>query len=56
MIHKMVRQHDTCVFSKTFKQQFAAILMKKKLFWGVNWWEKDTLVVDSANYDMVWSL
>ena len=26
------RQHDTCVFSKTFKWRFAAILMKMKLF------------------------
>ena len=51
------RQHDTCVFSETFKRRFAAILMKKKLFWGVNRWEKeDALVVDSADYDMVQSL
>ena len=42
----------TRVFSKTFKWRFAAILMKKKLFWGVNRWEKDTLVVDSADYDI----
>ena len=58
MIHKMERQRGnmTCVFSKTFKQWFAAILMKKKLFWGVNRYEKDALVVDSADYDMVQSL
>ena len=58
MIHKMARQHNnmTRVFSETFKQRFAAILIKKKLFWGANRWEKDALVVDSADYDMVWSL
>ena len=58
MIQKMARQRSniTRIFSETFKQQFAAILMKKKLFWGVNRWEKDTLVVDSADYDMVQSL
>ena len=58
MIHKMARQRSnmTSVFSKTFKRWFAAILMKKRLFWGVNRWEKDALVVDSADYDMVWSL
>ena len=57
MIHKMVRQHGnmTCVLSETFKRGFAIILMKKKLFWGVNRWEKDALVVDSADYDMVQS-
>ena len=41
MIHKMARQYDT--FSETFKRRFAATLMKKKLFWGVNRWEKDAL-------------
>ena len=56
MIYKMARQHDTCVFSETFKRWFAAILMKKKLFWEVNRWEKDALVVDTAGYDMVQSL
>ena len=58
MIYKMARQRGnmTRVFSETFKQQFATILMKKKLFWGVNRWEKDALVVDSADYDMVRSL
>ena len=58
MIHRMVQQRGnmTRVFSKTFKRRFAAILMKKKLFWGVNRWEKDALVVDSADYDMVQSL
>ena len=58
MIHKMAQQRGnmTRVFSKTFKRRFAAIVMKKKLFWGVNRWEKDALVVDSADYDMVWSL
>ena len=50
------RRNITHVFSETFKQRFAAILMKKKLFWGVNRWEKDALVVDSADYDMVRSL
>ena len=57
MIYKMAWQggNMTCVFSETFKQWFAAILMKKKLFWKVNRWEKDALVVDSADYDMVWS-
>ena len=44
------------VFSETFKQRFAAILMKKKLFWEINRWEKDALVVDSADYDMIQSL
>ena len=43
-------------FPKLFKWRFATILMKKKLFWGVNRWEKDALVVDSADYDMVRSL
>ena len=58
MIHKMARQRGnmTRVFSETSKRWFAAILMKKKLFWGVNRWEKDALVVDSADYDMVQSL
>ena len=58
MIHKMAGQRGnmTRVFSETFKRRFAAILMKKKLFWGVNKWEKDALVVDSADYDMVRSL
>ena len=58
MIHKMTRQRGnmTRVFSETFKHQFAAILMKKKLFWGVNRWEKDAQVIDSADYDMVRSL
>ena len=46
----MTRQHDTCVFSKTFKRRFAAILVKKKL------WEKDALVEDSVDNDMVRSL
>ena len=57
MIHKMARQRGnmTHVFSETFKR-FAATEMKKKLFWGVNRWEKDALVVDSADYDMVRSL
>ena len=50
-----MQQHDTCI-SETFKRRFAAIFMKKKLFWGVNRWEKNALVVDSADYDMVWSL
>ena len=53
MIHKMPRQHDTCVFSETFKWRFATIFMKKKLFLGINSWEKDAPVVDSADYDMV---
>ena len=54
----MARQRGnmTRVFSETFKRQFAATLMIKKLFWGFNRWEKDALVVDSADYDMVWSL
>ena len=58
MIHKMARQRGnmTHVFFETFKRRFAAILMKKKLFWGVNRWEEDALVVDSADYDMIWSL
>ena len=58
MIHKMARQNGnmTHVFSETFKQRFASILMQKKLFWGVNRWEKDVLAVDSADYDMVRSL
>ena len=61
MIHKMARQRGnmTRVFSETFKWWFAAILMKnekKNLFWGVNRWEKDAPVVDSADYDMVLSL
>ena len=60
MIHKMAQQHAnmTHVFSETFtcKRQFAAILMKKKLIRGVNRWEKDALVIDSAGYDMVRSL
>ena len=30
--------------------------MEKKLFWGVNRWEKDAEVIDSADYDMVQSL
>ena len=54
MMHNMVQQHDTC--SETLNGRFAAILMKKKLFLGVNRWEKDALVVDSADYDMVRSL
>ena len=55
MIHKMARQHGnmTRVFSETFKRQFAAILMKKKLFCGVNRWEKDAVVIDSADYDII---
>ena len=58
MIHKMAQQpgNMTRVFSETFKQWFAAILMKKKLFWEVNRREKDALDVDSADYDMVRSL
>ena len=58
MIHKMAQKrcNMTRVFSETFKRRFAAILVKKKLFWGVNRWEKDALVVDSADYDMVQSL
>ena len=54
----MARQSGnmTRVFSETFKRRFAAIVMKKKLFWGVNRWEKDALVLDSADYDIVWSL
>ena len=32
------------------------MLMKKKLFWGVNRWEKYALVADSSDYDMVRSL
>ena len=59
MIHKMAWQRGNMthvLFSETFKRQFAAILMKKKLFWEVNRWEKDALVVDSADYDMVRSL
>ena len=55
MVHKMARQHDT-VFSETFERRFVPILMKKKLFLGVNRWEKNALVVGSADYDMVWSL
>ena len=51
MIHKVAQQPYICVVSETFKRWFAAILMKKKLFWGVNRWEKDALVVDSADYD-----
>ena len=57
MIHKMARQHDTCVFSEILSvdlPQFS--LMKKKLFWGVNRWEEDALVVDPADYGMVRSL
>ena len=50
------KEYDTRVFSDTSKLPFAAILMKKKLFWGVNRWEKDAPVVDSADYDMVQSL
>ena len=46
----------TRVFSETFKRRFTAILVKKKLFWGVNRWEKDALILDSADYDMVQSL
>ena len=49
----------THVFSEILKRRFAWILIKKKrLFWGVNRWEKDinALVVDSADYDMVRSL
>ena len=55
MKHKMARQRGnmTRAFSETFKQWFAAVLMKKKLFWGVNRWEKDALVVDSADFDIV---
>ena len=57
MIHKMAWQRGnmTHVFSETFKRWFATILMKKKLFWGVNRWKEDALVVDSADYDMVQS-
>ena len=29
---------------------------EKELMWGVNRWEKDALVVDSADYDMVRNL
>ena len=60
MIHKMAWQRGnmTHVFSETFKRRFTAVLMKKKLFWGLdpNRWEKDALVIDSADYDMVRSL
>ena len=58
MIHKMARERGniTRAFSETFKRRFAAILMKKKLFQGVNRWEKDVLVIDSADYDMIQSL
>ena len=55
MIHKMAWQRGnmTRAFSKTFKWRFAAISEKKKLLWGINRREKDALVVDSADYDMV---
>ena len=47
-------QHDMCIF-----RNFGDLLQfwwKKKLFWGVYRWEKDALVIDSADYNMVWSL
>ena len=43
-------------FPKLLSGDFAALLMKKKLFWVVIRLEKDALVVDSADYDMVRSL
>ena len=43
-----MRHHDTYVFSETFDE--------KETILRVNRWEKDALVVDSADYDMVQSL
>ena len=59
MVHKMAWQRGnmTRVY---FMKLLMKLLMKKKLFWGVNRLEKEdalvALVVDSADYDKVWRL
>ena len=54
MIHKIVRQHDTCIFRNFYAVICRNFNEKRNYdFEELTDGRKDVLVIDSADYDMV---